>query len=317
MSHWDNFVNHPLQSWAWGEFRQGMGIDVVRMHHWQISFHPIPHTSWTIGYFPKGPLPDKQMVEELTRLGVQKHAVYIQLEPNSTEGHSVPAFPTLVPSHHPLFTKHTFILDLTKSESELLAAMHSKTRYNLRVAQRHGVIIKEDNSEEAFEAYLKLNNETTARQGFFAHNATYHKTMWRTLRHAKLAHLFTATYKEKVLATWIIFTFRNAVYYPYGASSRDHREVMAPTLLLWEIAKWAKVHGYVSFDLWGALGPHETNDTNNPWYGFHRFKQGFNPTVVSYVGSYDLIISPLLYQGYRLADTLRWLFLKHIASKFL
>ena len=128
------------------------------------------------------------------------------------------------------------------------------------------------------------------------------------MRGAGIAHLFTATYQGKTLAAWIIFAYGKTIYYPYGASSREHREVMAPTLLLWEIARWGKSHGFTSFDLWGALGPNP--DPRDPWFGFHRFKQGFNPQLVEFVGSYDLVINPLLYQLYKLADILRWAILK-------
>lgn len=306
---WDSKVKHPLQSYAWGEFRKAMHIDVVRYKSWQLTFHHIPHTPWTIGYFPKGPTPTKSMIEKLTKLGKEKNAIFIQLEPNVPKNSRLMVYDSQIkPSHHPLFTKYTFILDLTKSEEDLLKAMHSKTRYNLKIAQKHGVIIKEDDSQEAFDAYLRLTRETTSRQGFYAHNETYHKTMWDILHSAGIAHLFTASHNGEILTAWVIFTFHDTIYYPYGASSRDHREVMAPTLMLWEIAKWAKTKGYKAFDLWGAMGPNP--DPNDPWFGFHRFKQGFTPQLVEFVGSYDLIIHPLLYTGYSVADTLRWAFLK-------
>lgn len=303
--------SHPLQSPAWGEFRKVMGIDVTKIPRGQLTFHRVPLTPWTIGYFPKGPAPSQTMMQELFDLGSKKHAIFIQLEPNVTENFIRPAGGSnfkLIHSHHPLFTKYTFILDLTKSEEELLSAMHPKTRYNIRVAQKHGVTITEDNSEQAFKQYLKLSEETTARQGFYAHNKTYHETMWRVLRKANIAHLFTATYQGQTLAAWICFVWGSTIYYPYGASSRLHREVMAPNLLLWEIARWAKARKIKYFDLWGALGTNP--DPNDPWYGFHRFKQGFGPNLVEYVGSYDLVIHPVLYRLYTIADRIRWFLLK-------
>jgi lipid II:glycine glycyltransferase (peptidoglycan interpeptide bridge formation enzyme) len=121
--------------------------------------------------------------------------------------------------------------------------------------------------------------------------------------------LFTATYENSIIAAWIIFTWKNTVYYPYGASSRLHRDVMAPNLLLWEIARWAKKQGFYYFDLWGAMGPDP--DTKDPWYGFHRFKEGYNPALTESLGSYDLVIHPLRYTLYTLADSARWLILKH------
>jgi len=305
-------VSHPLQSEAWGIFRQSMGIDVVRfwrlrpeLVEGQLTFHKIPFAPFTIGYFPKGPLPTQPIIDELTKIGKQKRAIFIQLEPNSIGNWELEIGNyDLRPSHHPLFSKYTFVLDLTKSEEELLKAMHPKTRYNLKVAQKHGVIVKEDNSQEAFETYLKLSLETTSRQGFYAHNETYHRRMWEILFPAGIARLWTAVYQEKIVAAWIIFIWKDTMYYPYGASSREHRETMAPNLLLWEIVRWGKKAGYKKFDLWGALGPQA--DQNDPWYGFHRFKQGFGPELVEFIGSYDLILNPLLYHLYTVADTIRW-----------
>ncbi|HLD25208.1 MAG TPA: peptidoglycan bridge formation glycyltransferase FemA/FemB family protein [Patescibacteria group bacterium] len=299
-------TDHPLQSSAWGEFRKAMGIDVVRFNTWHLTFHNIPYTPYTIGYFPKGPTPTPRMISKLVELGKSKCAIFIQLEPNVSR--ITFHVSRLRKSHHPLFTKYTFVLDLTKSEEELLQSMHSKTRYNLKIAAKYGVKVNEDNSPEAFHEYLRLSEETTERQGFYAHNKLYHQTMWKIMRGAGIAHLFTATYQGKTLAAWIIFAYGKTIYYPYGASSREHREVMAPTLLLWEIARWGKSHGFTSFDLWGALGPNP--DPRDPWFGFHRFKQGFNPQLVEFVGSYDLVINPLLYQLYKLADILRWAILK-------
>ena len=298
-------MNHPLQSQAWEQFRRAMGIDTVRTNGWLLTFHKLPLTPFTIGYFPKGPLPDATMLAKLTTLGKEKRAIFIQLEPNVVHHSSfIIHHSSFKPSHHPLFTKYTFVLDLTQSEEELLKAMHPKTRYNLKIAQKHGVIVKEDNSQEAFETYLKLSLETTHRQGFYAHNETYHRRMWETLLPSGIAHLWTAVYQGKIVATWIIFVWKDTMYYPYGASSREHRETMAPTLLLWEIARWGKKAGYKKFDLWGALG--HNPDVNDPWFGFHRFKQAFGAKLVEFVGSYDLILNSLLYQLYTMADKIRW-----------
>jgi len=298
-----------------------MGIDVVRFvvdqgkNHipCQITFHPIPYIPFTVGYVPKGPLPDEKMVGELIQLGKRKNAIFIQLEPNAMRVNTHPSIEALkikqlIPSHHPLFTKYSFVLDLTKPEDMLLASMHSKTRYNIRIAQKRGVAIKEDSSDNAFAQYLKLSSETTKRQGFYAHDRSYHEIMWNTLSKSGIAKLWTASYNGEILVSWIIFLWKDTLYYPYGASSRNHKDVMAPNLLLWEIARWGKSHGFHNFDLWGALGTNP--DVHDPWYGFHRFKEGYRPELVEYVGSYDLVIKPLLYTMYCVGDTMRWTLLK-------
>jgi lipid II:glycine glycyltransferase (peptidoglycan interpeptide bridge formation enzyme) len=315
---WDRVVVHPLQSWEWGEFRRAMGVDVVRVGvysgpaltaAWQLTFHALPHTSRTVGYFPKGPVPDEFMLERLHEIGRSKKAIFIQLEPDSTDlANAIFRHKLLLPSHRSLFTKYTFRLDISRSEEELLAAMHPKTRYNIRVAQKKGVVINEDSSETAFAAYLRLSEETTRRQGFYAHNTRYHTTMWNQLKNAGIAKLFTATYEHEVLAAWIVFIWNDTVYYPYGASSRLHKDVMAPNVLLWEIVRWAKSKKLKYFDLWGALG--KNPDPADPWYGFHRFKEGYRPDLIEFVGSYDEIIEPALYKLYTVADKARWTILK-------
>ena len=190
--------------------------------------------------------------------------------------------------------------------------MHPKTRYNIRVAQKHGVVIREDSSEKAFNAYLALSEETTKRQGFYAHNRRYHTTMWQLLKERNMAKLFTATFEGAIVTAWIIFLWNDTIYYPYGTSSRTNRDIMAPNLMLWEIARWAKREGFRQFDLWGAMGPNP--DTSDPWYGFHRFKEGYKPQLVEFAGSFDLIVNPLLYGLYTAADTMRWAYL-HARAK--
>ncbi len=340
-------ANHPLQTLEWGEFRKKMGVKVIQSDSFQLTIHKIPYTPFNIGYLPKGPLPNKKMVSELKRIGVDENCIFIQLEPNiaitetqkrtetqnfsdsvNNSVRSVFANLGLAPSFHPLFTKYTFILDLTKSEEELLKNMHPKTRYNIRVAQKHEVSVVEDNSDSAFETYLKLTFETTKRQGFYAHDENYHRSMWQTLRQRSdvrsqksdklTAHLFLAKFRPPdsdlrplILVAWIVFIFKDTIYYPYGASSTKHREVMASNLMMWEVIRWAKKMGLKKFDMWGSLGPNP--DEHDPWFGFHRFKQGYGGKLVEFVGSYDLVIKPFWYQLYKIADKIRWLFLRKLS----
>ena len=319
-------ASHPLQSYEWGEFREKTGVKVVRRAGFQLTIHPIPHTPYTIGYLPKGELPNKEYIEELRKIGKEEKCIFIQLEPNVTASQNS-KFEIrnskfgLRPAARPLFTKYNFVLDLTKSEEELLKQMHQKARYNIKVAQKNGVEVIEDNSDKSFEEYLRLTRETTERQKFYAHSEMYHRLMWDTLRvqsskfkvqsldKDKLtAHLLLAKYKGKVLTAWILFVFKDTLYYPYGASSSENREVMSSNLMMWEAIRFGKKLGLSKFDMWGAMGPNPNK--NDSWYGFHSFKEKYGPEHVEYIGSYDLIINPVLYQVYKVADKLRWLDLK-------
>ncbi len=309
-------ATHPLQSYEWGEFRKKTGVKLVRGDNFQLTIHRIPHTPWNVGYLPKGNMPDKKIISDLQKIGQEENCIFIQLEPNVIKSNKQEARSKnlkLKPAAHPLFTRYNFVLDLTKSEDELLKNMHQKTRYNIRIAQKHDVEVVEDNSSEAFNEYLKLTRETTKRQGFFAHTLDYHKKQWETLPHTvstdKLSsHLLIAKYKNKILAAWILFIFKDTLYYPYGASSSQHREVMASSLIMWEAIKFGKRIGLKRFDMWGALSTNP--DKNDPWYGFHNFKSKYGPDHVEYIGSFDLIINSVLYEGYKIANKLRWLLLR-------
>lgn len=309
---------HPLQSEEWGLFREKTGVKVVRAENLQMTIHPIPHTKNTIGYLPKGPDITKKMLDTLFTIGKRENCIFIQLEPNvERKNGNKYHFKNLVPSRRPLLTKYTYVLDLTKSEEELLKNMHSKTRYNTKLAEKKGVKIIEDNSDKAFEEYLRLTKETTQRQKFYAHSEKYHRLMWGVLKQKnseqpdknKLTeHLLKATYHGEVLVTWIVFVLGDTLYYPYGASSSKHRDVMASNLMMWEAIKFGKRLGLKKFDLWGALGPNP--DSQDPFYGFHKFKEGYGARHVEFVGSYDYILHKKLYVIYNLLNNLRWIILK-------
>jgi lipid II:glycine glycyltransferase (peptidoglycan interpeptide bridge formation enzyme) len=306
---------HPLQSLEWGKFREKTGVKVVNENNLLLTIHPVPHTKSAIGYLPKGPLPTQKMLDELRQIGKRENCVFIQLEPNVEYSEKLDSEMKklgLIPAAHPLFTQYTFVLDLTKSEEELLKNMSQKTRYNIRVAERKGVKVSEDNSDKTFEEYLKLTRETTSRQNFYAHSEKYHRLMWETLREKSpdglTAHLFKAAYDNEILVTWILFVMGDTLYYPYGASSNNHREVMASNLMMWEAIKFGKQLGLKKFDMWGALGPNP--NPKDPWYGFNRFKEGYGGSLVEFIGSFDFVINQKMYFAYKLLNRVRWTILR-------
>jgi lipid II:glycine glycyltransferase (peptidoglycan interpeptide bridge formation enzyme) len=294
-------VTHPLQTREWEEFKKSMGVETTRENGWLITWHKLEPTPWKIGYMAKSKLPNSTDIGKIRELAKTKNAIMVRLEPDVIKmTNDKWKMDNLVPGRH-LFTPTTFCLDLTKTEDELLAAMHSKARYNIRLAQKKGVIVKEDNSHEAFERYLELTfGETTERQKFYAHNRDYHRTMWKHLHPSGIAHLFTATYEGKILVTWIVFKWQDKLYFPYGASSHEHKEVQAPSLMLWETARWGKSQGCKIYDLWGA----------EEGRGFNTFKERFGPSLVETVGTWDLVVNPLLYPLYRLSEEIRWKILR-------
>ncbi len=323
----DKLAAHPLQSFAWGEFREKTGAEVLRLGRTsnrrlvetaQVTLHKIPHFPWKIGYWPKGVMPSKEMAEAVKKEARKRGVIMVKMEPNVISNQrSAVSIRRLskqfgLVKGRPLFTRWSFWLDLSKSEDELLAGMKQKTRYNTRLAEKKGVKVVEDNSEAAFNEYWALTEETTKRQGFYAHTRRYHELMFKTLVPAGIAHLFKAVYQDKTLVTWIVFILNGILYYPYGASTREEREVFASNLMMWKVIKFGKSNGCQLFDMWGSPGP--APKPSDPWAGFHRFKEGYGAKLVEFVGTFDLVINPLLYWPYRVGEEMRWIILRLLAK---
>jgi len=223
----------------------------------------------------------------------------------------------------------TQILDITKSEDELLAQMHEKWRYNIRLAERKGVRVKFvhsecTNFEHYFEEFYRLVSEGTAeRKGIKHHPKDYYRKQLEInppqpslkggsdspplggVRGDLRTFLFVAEYENKVIAANIVVIFGGRATYLHGATSSEHREVMAPHLLQWEQIKYAKSQGCTEYDFWGIVNEHTLDKRGASWEGFTRFKRGFGGKEVNYVGYFDYPLSKPWYFLYRLVQKFR------------
>jgi len=315
---------HPLQSWQWGEARKKMGIEMLRIGEFnnnqlesvfQVTFHEIPYTAYKLGYLPRSVFPSSKVLNYLEEYAKKNKVIFIKLEPYEKKenfkfqtrfARRVSNF-KLIKSPHPLFPSWTQIIDLMKPEEELLKQMKSKTRYNIRLAQKKGVTVKEESTDEGFKKFIELYFDTCRRQKYFGHNREYHKTVWENLKN-DIGHILIAYYEGKPLAAYELFNFNHRFYYPYGGTALKQRNLMAANLIMWEAIRLGKKLGAKEFDMWGSLSPNY--DENHPWAGFTRFKEGYGSKFAEFIGSYDLIIKPIHYSIYSQAYKLREILLK-------
>lgn len=315
---------HPLQSWEWGEARKKMGIEVLRLGEYkedrltnvfQLTFHKIPLTNLKIGYLPRSVYPSEELLEFLFDYAKRNHTIFIKFEPyvenSKFEIKNLKLIKNykfiILNSSHPLFPEWTMTLDLNKSEEELLKEMKSKTRYNIRLAEKKGVTIKEMSNDKGFEIFSQLYFDTCKRQRYFGHTKKYHQIIWETLKNSQ-AHILVAFFKDTPLAAYELFYFNKKFYYPYGGTALEYRNLMGSNLLMWETIRLGKKLGADTFDMWGSLGPNY--DPNDPWAGFTRFKEGYNAKFTQMLNSHDLVINSFQYKIYTLADSIRNLYLK-------
>jgi lipid II:glycine glycyltransferase (peptidoglycan interpeptide bridge formation enzyme) len=263
-------------------------------------------------------MPDEEQILALKEIARKNRAIFVKLEPNimnkvDSKNSGFKAIDDFMFKRggrkgRALFSQYTFLLNLDRSEEELFAGLASKTRYNIRLAVKKGVQIVDDSSHDGLETFIKLMAETTTRQNFYAHNAKYYRDLWQTVGKTGMMKIFHAVYQNTVLVSWIVFLFNGKLYYPYGASSASHREVMASNLMMWEVIKFGRANGAHSFDMWGALGPNA--NPRDSWYGFHKFKEGYGADLMENFATFDLVYDNTTYQLFNIADKGRWWWLR-------
>jgi lipid II:glycine glycyltransferase (peptidoglycan interpeptide bridge formation enzyme) len=311
-TYFDN--THVLQSEPWGAFKSAMGTKCVQAGDAQMTLHKIPLSPFKVGYLPKA-RPVELDLEKIYEIGKKENCISVKLDvPHTTSNYQPPTINyQLIKGGH-IFAQSTLLLDLTKTDDEILANMHEKTRYNIGLARRKGVTVKafesleQEGAKEALENFVKLQEQTAARQKFFVHSRDYYKSCFETLSREKMAYLIESKVENKTAASWILFRYEDTFYYPYGESNYELRSYMASNLLMWESTQLGKKLGCKVFDLWGASN--NPDDEKDPWYGFTRFKMSFGAIHVNLAPTYDLIINKALYMSFSAINYLRWKLLR-------
>ena len=196
--------------------------------------------------------------------------------------------------------RYVFRLSLkNKTEDEIFEKFQSKTRYNVRLASKKGVKIKEGTREDLSDFY-KIMQITGRRDNFIIRPLEYFQKMYDKLgpEHMKI---LMAYYEDKPISGILDIIYGNKVWYLYGASSNEHRNLMPNYLLQWEGIKYAIAHGKDMYDFRGVSG---VVDENHPQYGLYRFKKGFNAEFTEFIGELYIPFRPIWYKMYKLTEKL-------------
>ncbi len=310
---WQSFIKENeagiLQSWQWKDFQDSLNAKTypfVLKENKEILLAALILKKDLIFnksylYIPRGPIfknglsKDKKneiflsFIEKVKEKFQKDGVIFIKIEPRnklSSNGYNII-------KTKPRQPEETAILDLTPTEQEILQNMHSKKRYNIRLAKRKGVKTKKSKDVKDLKIFLNLLDITTDREGFKGYSNNYYKK----LLNLKNVNLYLAFYKEKPVAAHIVSVFGKYGYYLHGASSREHRKVMAPHLLHFKIIQDLKEDGVKYYDFWGI--------DDKKWPGLTRFKMNFGCYRKKYLGTFDLILKPAWYLLYILASKIK------------
>ena len=318
-----------LQTWEWGQIKSQYGwkpdyyikvgafgkpeaAALILAREQRISkFGPVIK----VLYLPHGPLLDwknfeivKETFEYLKKYSKEQKAAYIKIDPQfiisqgidsnnikrEDKNSDVSGFLEKAGwkfSKQQIQFKNTFWIDLSHSEDELLASMKQKTRYNIRLAEKKGVTVRQGTIKD-FDLLYEMYAETSLRDGFIIRPREYYFSLWRTFLKAGMAIPLIAEVKTEPVGALFLFHFNQKSYYLYGMSRDVHREKMPNYLLQWKAIKLSKSLSCRVFDLWGA--PDVYNSSDRMW-GVYKFKDGLGGKIIQTLGAYDYPTSKLAY----------------------
>jgi peptidoglycan pentaglycine glycine transferase (the first glycine) len=287
----------------------------------------------SILYTPKGPLLDwsneavrNRVLNDLQTFAKAQGAIFLKMDPDVVLGRGVPEGEEDTvdnggqavmselerrgwrSSSDQIQFKNTVLIDLKRSDEEILARMKQKTRYNVRLAEKKGAVVRIGTSKDLAMLY-KMYVETSVRDGFVIRDEGYYRTVWQTFMASEepTCEPLIAEVDGEPVAAVFVFYFAERAYYVYGMSNSTYREKMPAYLLQWEALKRAKAKRCDMYDLWGAP---DVFDESDPMWGVYRFKEGFGGEVVRSLGAWDFAPNPVWYKLYseiipRIFDVIR------------
>lgn len=287
---WEGFQKKSGRKTHWIKTRKAQALLVKREMPLGLSWLEIP----------RGPLFEDQkslneLLKEIKKFGKKEKAVFVRMSPfNFYFPANLPSIRNTEFDHHP---QTSLIIELNQTEEEILKQMKQKGRYNIKVAQKHGIKVKVSDQADVF---YELLTTTGARDRFGIHEVGYYKNMLEAM--PDHAQLLLAFHGDRVIAGGIFVYLDNYGIYYYGASDNNYRNMMAPYLLQWEAIKEAKKRGCNRYDF---LGIAPEGAKNHPWKGVTEFKKKFGGRVVNYPIAKDMVLRPFWYLIYRLYKKLR------------
>jgi lipid II:glycine glycyltransferase (peptidoglycan interpeptide bridge formation enzyme) len=267
---------------------------------------PIPllgkYSKWL--YCARGPALDADNLEVLNALlarvhalAKSNHAVICKMEPNVLEGEDELWREKLQAcgfqaNPNTICGRRSWVLDLRPSEQELLAGFRKAWRYNIRLAEREGVEVREVKTDEDFEAYYRLLVITSQRDGFVVDTLSHQKEFYRRYASTGDGVLYLAIYQGKPIAARMVIRFGETCLDMFGASSNEDRGFPKTHIVQYRCIQWAKSKGCSIFDF--RTIP-DTLAGDEEMYGVYHYKKGFGGFSRLHMPTYDYVYQPLLY----------------------
>jgi len=323
-SEWDGFVSNLteanfLQSWDFYEFHLARGKKVFRRLVFDGdtivgAWAGVVETARRGRYLAiaGGPLinwSDKKLVQavfdDIHKKGMEAGCVFVRVRPQlELSEKSLKLMESLGLKKAPMYlsVEYAGILDLTKSEEEILAGASQGFRRKLRKALKNNIEISVSDSDSAIDDFCKLEKLHAERQKYVAFSTDFLKKQFEAFREGGEVLIYTASKDGEILAQNFIIFYGPEASYHYGVSSELGTRYSAAPLLHLKAMEEAKKRGCVRYNLWGIV---EKDETNHRFYGVSEFKRSFGCEEFRYTPAHDMILKPSAYKLDLLVEKVR------------
>ncbi len=303
-----NFLQSPL----WAEANRLIGHKlVVRTFHEKGLVFGIIKDAKRGRYLeiPGGPLIDwddkelvKEVFDEIIKVANEEKCVFVRFRPqlentpeNQKRLENIKVIKgidlRLAPMH--LHAQNTVILDLSKSEDDLLMDMRRQTRYEVRRSEKLGLVVDEDSNEDSFNEFHSVQVTTAKRQGFVPPSKKELLAERSAFSPNNIKLYKVTTDSGEAVAYGLILIYGNEAEYFEAASTDLNRKLPGAYALLWRAIKDLKKEGIERFNLWGIAPP---NVEHHRYSGVTTFKTGFGGRVIEFIPAHDIVINKLRYK---------------------
>ncbi|HEY0752749.1 MAG TPA: peptidoglycan bridge formation glycyltransferase FemA/FemB family protein [Ktedonobacteraceae bacterium] len=323
---WNDFVAaseccNITQSYEWGELGPFLGAQTMRVGviddngklcaTMLVLIIRTPIIRRTYFYAPRGPVitdiasPALEVLLNFVKAEARKQGAFmLKIEPSvsdkdqdwlmTLQKHGFRAVPYAV------HIRDEWVLNIQPDEKEILANMKEKWRYNIRLAGRKGVTVRQGDGQADLDAFYQIYITTSERDQFFIHNKAFYQEVARLYAQDDRYTLFLAEHEGKAIAGIIVLRFGLWSWYMYGASSNEQRNLMPNHLLQWNAMQWAKSHGCWYYNFRGI--PHVLEDgqmdESQELRGVYVFKRGFGGYAIRSLETHDMVYQSLVYNVY-------------------
>ena len=324
-TEWDKFITsfedtNFLQSWDFYEFHISRGKQVVRRllkdkdGKIVAAYAGVVETAKRGTYMAiaGGPILDwknksvvKTVFKDIEEQGKKHHCVFVRVRPQlELSDKSLKLMNELGLKKAPMYlsVEYAGILNLEKSEEEILAAASQGFRRKLRKAEKEGITVETSADPAIVKTFYNLEVEHAKRQGFVAFSEDFLTKQFAAFAKNNEVIMYTAKKDGEILAENFMIFYGNEASYHYGVSSPLGTKYSAAPLLHMEAMREARKRGIKRYNLWGIVG---LDETKHRFYGVSEFKRSFGCEEFKYTPAHDLILNKFKYLLNKTVETIR------------